>query len=282
MRPTKWSTVLDAALPAGKPRFKRKMIAIIIVLIIVAVPSIVLLREATTVGTLPSVKISGSATAGSYGTAIAVVFLNQGNSNGMIGPVPFTSKVVDGRYNVTVPNHNTYTVLIDFQPPNGPSGTCSTVDINVNQAADNSSLTYNWSCFPPFQLATMTVNGLTYFADNVTNVMIAENPGTFHFNNGSVTFLGVQFQTICTDYASECPGVPPPAPGAIFVGPSGAGITLNVAFPDHSSEMITGGFPLVPVYFYTFSHHTNPQAGILIVYTSSSPSYKSYLLVSVS
>jgi hypothetical protein len=126
----------------------------------------------------------------------------------------------------------------------------------------------------------MTVNGSPYYADNVTNIMIAEDPGTFHFNNESVTFLGVKFQTVCTDYASGCPGVPPPPPGVIFVAPTGAGITMDATFPDHSSEMITGAFPLVPVYFFAFSHHTNPQAGVLIIYTTSSPGYKSYLLVS--
>jgi hypothetical protein len=126
---------------------------------------------------------------------------------------------------------------------------------------------------------TMTVNGSTYYADDVTSVMVAENPGTFHFDNGSVTFLGVTFQTLCTNYGDGCP-VPPPPPGTIQIVSSGAGISLNVTFPDHISETISGAFPLVPVYFYTFTHHTNPQAGILIVYTYASPSYKSYLLVS--
>jgi len=126
--------------------------------------------------------------------------------------------------------------------------------------------------------STTTVNGISYYADNVTSLMIAEDMGTFHFNNGSVTFLGVEFQTICTGYGSACPGVPAPPPGTTITVQSGPGITLNVTFPDHSSETISGGFPIGG--FEALSHHTNPQAGILIVYTNSSPFYKSYLLVS--
>ena len=123
-------------------------------------------------------------------------------------------------------------------------------------------------------------NGTTFYMDNVTSIMWAEDPGTFHFDNGSVIFHGVTFQTICTDQLSGCPGVPPTTPGVTYTISSGAGITLNVTFPDHSSEMISGGFPTVPVRFSAYSHHTDPQAGILIVYTNSSPEYKSYLLVS--
>ena len=111
---------------------------------------------------------------------------------------------------------------------------------------------------------------------------VGRGTGTFHFNNGSVTFLGVEFQTICTDYASGCPGVPPPPANTTYTVATGAGITLNLTFPDHSSEVIAGAFPLVPVYFHAVSQHTNTQAGILIVYADSSPSYKSYLLVSTS
>jgi hypothetical protein len=130
---------------------------------------------------------------------------------------------------------------------------------------------------------TTIVDGAPYYADNVTKIM-STGGTTFHFDNGSVTFLGVEFQTICTDYFSRCPGVPPlPAnTTTTYTVPSGPGITLDVTFPDHSSERIAGAFPIVPVYFYTFSHRTNPQAGVLILYTNSSPSYKSYLLVSTS
>jgi hypothetical protein len=126
--------------------------------------------------------------------------------------------------------------------------------------------------------STTTVNGTTYYADNVTSLMVAEGMGTFHFNNGSVTFLGVEFQTICTEYGSACPGVPAPPPGTTITLQSGPGITLNVTFPDHSSETISRAFPIGG--FEAFSCHNDPQAGILIMYTNSSPFYKSYLLVS--
>jgi hypothetical protein len=134
---------------------------------------------------------------------------------------------------------------------------------------------------PTVKSPTLVVNGSTYRDDNVTKIMNTQGM-TFHFDNGSVTFLGVEFQTVCTDYASGCPGVPPPPANTTVTLATGAGITLNVTFPDDSSEVIGGGFPLVPVYFHAFSQHTDPQAGILVVYTDSSPGYKSYLLVSTS
>jgi hypothetical protein len=124
----------------------------------------------------------------------------------------------------------------------------------------------------------MTVNGSQYYADNVTKIMNTQGT-TFHFNNGSVTFLGVEFQTICTDYSSGCPGVPPPPANTTYTLPSGPGIALNVTFPDHSSEMIV--FPIV-VHFYAFSSHPNPRAGVLFVYANSGSGIKSYLLVSTS
>ncbi len=126
----------------------------------------------------------------------------------------------------------------------------------------------------------MTVNGSQYYADNVTKIMNTQGT-TFHFDNGSVTFLGVEFQTICTDYSSGCPGVPPPPANTTYTLPSGAGITLNVTFPDHTSERIAGAFPIL-VHFYAFSNHINPQAGILIVYANAGSDIKSYLLVSTS
>jgi hypothetical protein len=126
--------------------------------------------------------------------------------------------------------------------------------------------------------STMTVNGSQYYADNVTKIMNTQGT-TFHLDNGSVTFRGVEFQTICTDYSSGCPGVPPPPANTTYTLPSGPGITLNVTFPDHSSEMIV--FPIV-VHFYAFSNHANPRAGILFVYATSGSGIKSYLLVSTS
>lgn len=125
-----------------------------------------------------------------------------------------------------------------------------------------------------------TVDGTTYYADNVTSLMIAEDMGTFHFNNGSVTFLGVTFQTICTDYYSQCPGVPPPPSGMTVTVASGAGISVNVTFADQASEDLVEGFPVVPVSFNALTSHSDPQAGILIVNTGSDAGYKVYLLVS--
>lgn len=138
-----------ALAPIGKkPGPNKKIVLIVIVVLVVALPSIFLLRGITQGGPPSSVIVSGSATAGIYGTAIGVAFLQQSRNESM-----YQSKVVNGQYSVKVPNDYSYLVLIDFQPPNGsPSGTCSTVTILVNQQAGNSSLTSNWSCFPPYRL----------------------------------------------------------------------------------------------------------------------------------
>jgi hypothetical protein len=105
---------------------------------------------------------------------------------------------------------------------------------------------------------TLVVNGSTYHYDNVTSIMIAEDPGTFHFNNGSVTFLGVEFQTVCTDYASGCPGVPPPPANTTYTVPAGAGITLNLTFPTTAARSSQ-----VPSRWYPSTSTPSPSALIL-------------------
>gem|GEM_PF-2793251 len=130
-------------LPPQNPRSHRTIFVMTIILVIVAValPSISLLRGPS------SVNISGFVTAGSYGTPIGVAFAGQNRNQGF-----YFSKVVNGQYNITVPNNTAYAVLIDFQPLNGSSGTCAPGTILTNSRWGNSSLTYNWSCFPPYRL----------------------------------------------------------------------------------------------------------------------------------
>ncbi len=62
--------------------------------------------------------------------------------------------------------------------------------------------------------AATALNGATYYMDNVTSIMWAEDPGTFHFNNRSITFHGVTFQTICTAQFSDCPAFLLPLQGS--------------------------------------------------------------------
>lgn len=124
--------------------------------------------------------------------------------------------------------------------------------------------------------STTTVNGSAYYADNMTSDITVGNPGYSYFLNGSVTFMGVKFATICPPIYAGCPI--PPGTTVTTQETVGAGaIRLNLTFPDGSNETIGGVIGDI-TYFFVFSHHANPQAGILIVYTSSG--YKSYLLVS--
>jgi len=121
-----------------------------------------------------------------------------------------------------------------------------------------------------------TVNGSSFSADNVTGDITVGNPGYSYFLNGSVTFMGVTFATICLPVYAGCPI--PPGTSATSQETVGAGaISLNVRFPDGTNETI--GDVIGPtIHFFVLSHHANPQAGILIVDTTSG--YKSYLLVS--
>jgi hypothetical protein len=126
-------------------------------------------------------------------------------------------------------------------------------------------------------VSTTRVGGSAFYTDNVTSDISVGNPGYSYFLNGSVAFMGVEFATICPPIYAGCPI---PAGGnmssqqALYAG----AIRLNVAFRDGTNETI--GDVIGETYTVSLSQHTNPRAGILIVYTDSSPGYKSYLLVS--
>ncbi len=125
---------------------------------------------------------------------------------------------------------------------------------------------------------TMEVNGLLYYADNVTSDVVIQIPGYSYLLNGSVTFLGVRFTTICPPQVEGCP-----APGSTVTNQSsisaiaGGAIRLSLTFPDGTNETIGGepgpGYPS----FFILSQHADPQAGILLF--TSGPD-KAYLLVS--
>jgi hypothetical protein len=56
---------------------------------------------------------------------------------------------------------------------------------------------------------------------------------------------------------------------------------LNVTFSDGTKVMV-GGVIGDSTNFFAISHHTDPKAGILIEYISSTHSYKAFLLLSPS
>lgn len=123
--------------------------------------------------------------------------------------------------------------------------------------------------------STTRVGGSAYYTDNVTGDISVGNPGYSYFLNGSVTFMGVRFQTLCPPIYAGCPV--PPGANATSQEPLYAGaIRLNVSFPDGTNETI--GDVIGETTSYFLSQHSTPRAGFLIVDTRFG--YRSYLLVS--
>jgi hypothetical protein len=127
---------------------------------------------------------------------------------------------------------------------------------------------------------TMTVNGSLYYFDDVSSDITVGNPGYSFFHNASVTFLGVKFVTYCPPTYGGCPvpsGTTITTATTMFLG----AIRLNATFADKSTETfgaVIGDDP----YVFAFSRHSDPQAGVLVVYSTngSTGGYKAYLLVS--
>jgi len=122
---------------------------------------------------------------------------------------------------------------------------------------------------------TMTVNGSLYYADNVTMDISGGNPGYLHFQNTSVTFLGVKFDTYCPPSYGGCPvttGTTIMAQTSMSIG----AIRVNATFPDDSTETMNAVIGDLD-YVFLLSRHGNPQTGVLVVYSGG---YKAYLLVS--
>jgi len=133
--------------PLQKRRSDRTIIAVMIIVVAVAIPTILLLRGVPSGGPPSTVKISGTATVTGYGTPVAVAFMKQYSDED-----PYVSMVVNGTYSLTVPNNALYVTFIDFQPPTGASGTCGGLNaggagtVFLDSGVGNSSLTYDLSC----------------------------------------------------------------------------------------------------------------------------------------
>jgi hypothetical protein len=123
----------------------------------------------------------------------------------------------------------------------------------------------------------MIVNGSHYWADDVSKDTVIGMPGYSYFLNGSVTFDGVKFQTICPSNYRGCPG----SNSSSTIVLAGA-IRFNMTFADKSTE--TAG-DVIGDSFYVFviSQHS-PKAGMLIEYVNDYPHnsvpYSVFLLVS--
>jgi hypothetical protein len=86
---------------------------------------------------------------------------------------------------------------------------------------------------------TMTVNGSLYYADNISKDISVGNPGDSYFLNGSVTFLGVKFETLCPPSYSGCP-VPPGTTITTYTTMYIGAIRLNATFPDSRRGQLDG------------------------------------------
>ncbi len=123
----------------------------------------------------------------------------------------------------------------------------------------------------------MKVNGSFYWADDVSKDIVIGMPGYSYFLNGSVTFDGVKFQTICPSNFRDCPG----SNSSSTIVLAGA-IRFNMTFSDKSTEIV-GDVIGDSIYMFVLSHHY-PRAGMLIEYVNDYPHnsvvYGVFLLVS--
>lgn len=123
----------------------------------------------------------------------------------------------------------------------------------------------------------MNVNGSFYWADDVSKDTEIGNPGYSFFLNGSVTFDGVKFQTICPSTYRDCPGSNSTST-QVMIGL----IMFNMTFPDKSTETATG-FIGDGIYVPIIPQH-QPRAGMLVEYVNDYPNntidYGVFLLVS--
>jgi hypothetical protein len=106
----------------------------------------------------------------------------------------------------------------------------------------------------------MTINGSAYCTTDVSKDIVVQNPGYSYFLNGSITFMGVGFQTICPAHYSGCPG----SNSTSTVVYAGA-IKVAVTFPDKSNETI-GEVIGDSHYVLIISRHNDPKVGIQIQY----------------
>jgi len=128
-------------------------------------------------------------------------------------------------------------------------------------------------------VSLLNVSRTYYWADDVSKDISIGFPGYSYFLNGSVTFDGVRFETICPPTYRDCPG----SNGNSTTVTAGA-IRFNMTFPDGTTET-TGDVIGDSIFTLILSQH-QPRAGMLIEYVndygnfSNSVDYAVFLLVS--
>jgi hypothetical protein len=127
----------------------------------------------------------------------------------------------------------------------------------------------------------MDVNGSYYWADDVSKDIVIGSPGYSYFLNGSVTFDGVKFQTVCPSIYRDCPG----SNNSSTVVYADV-IQLKMTFPNGTNATVgrAGFFTAIPT--YVLSQNSTQKAGMLIEYVNdynypySTTDYAVFLLVS--
>lgn len=129
----------------------------------------------------------------------------------------------------------------------------------TNSSASNSTNAPKGSCGLGVQL--IPLNATEFCADDVANDTVLGAPGYSYFRNGSITFMGVTFQTFCPSEYMGCPGANSTA-ATVMLGI----MRFTMTFPDKTKE--TAGAAIGDLtYVSMLSNHSNPRAGMLIEIT---------------
>ena len=125
------------------------------------------------------------------------------------------------------------------------------------------------------EVILMTINGTQYYADDVSNDFALQNPGYSYLLNGSITFMGVKFETNCPSGYAGCPEPPGSTNQTRTIVALGV-LSFSMTWQQDKSSETAGGVIGDSTYVYFLSKRSGPSAGILIEYV---PPYKAFLLV---
>ena len=107
---------------------------------------------------------------------------------------------------------------------------------------------------------TVTISGSNYCLIDVSNDIVVGAPGYSYFINRSVTYMGVDFQTICPSSYQGCPNSTTTST-QMMIG----AIKFNMTFPDKTVET-QGSVIGDSEHVLIVSNHVNPKAGMQIDY----------------
>lgn len=141
-----------------------------------------------------------------------------------------------------------------------PVTTISGETSSLSPATSNTSSSIAFGtgpCGPKAQ--QIALNGTRFCADDVGNDTMIGDPGYSYFLNGSVTFMGVTFQTYCPSGYTGCPGAANGTATTVFLGI----MRFTMTFPDGTNETVGAAIGDL-TYINIFSSHSNPRAGMVI------------------